>query len=288
MRVFHKIIVIFDPNEIRRFRKNPLRPILSLVEVDGVPMKVDLNDHIGFMCFIKGTFDQTALVVCRQLGIGAHSVVIDIGANVGTTSVPISKNLGCEVVAIEASAINASLLLDNVARHKLRVAVFPVCLVDPSVTPSHSWLELTVNPGNRGANSIHANWNPSLKRDSEPTLSFSIDTLLQDINLERIALIKLDVEGSESAVLNGSRLLMTLQVPILFEWRPDIMTKTGVANHSRILHILEASHSLYTIDATCEYLAVKPFEAWVPEADVLAVPKSKENHILERLNSPVT
>ena len=61
--------------------------------------------------------------VARNLGLKKDDCILDIGANIGHASIPICKKLSCNLIAVEASKENASLLLRNINLNNIKAEV---------------------------------------------------------------------------------------------------------------------------------------------------------------------
>jgi hypothetical protein len=109
---------LFDPNLIRKkinfnFAPRYVKVKIRSGEYRNSDFEVDINDHIGWKIFLKGYFDQTHQQVSRILGLSSDDIFLDIGANIGSVSIPIAIETNCEVIAIEANPVNSSLFFRN-------------------------------------------------------------------------------------------------------------------------------------------------------------------------------
>jgi FkbM family methyltransferase len=245
--------------------------------VDGCQLLVDLNDHIGYQSFINGSFDSTVLLVASALNVGESDIILDIGANIGTTSIPVAKRFGCEVIAFEASPAIASTLLKNISMNDVRVDVRVVCLVDPPTWNPPSWRTFYRDNGNSGVGSVLGNWNPSKARTTETVRTGSLDTVLAEIRLDRIKLVKIDVEGSEREILKNSRLLNECSAPILFEYRKDLLDKTGDGEGEALLRLISKTHDVFDLRVIGDNLLIHNFSGG-GSSDLLVALKNSQEH----------
>jgi FkbM family methyltransferase len=126
-------------------------------------------------------------------------VIMDVGANVGDWSVAAARALPqASVHCFEPSATTAKLLLDNVAASGLadRIVVNQVGLADrPGSRTFYEYDDPTI------ASTV--NWH---NERLACTVSISVSTgeeYCREREVERIAFLKVDVEGGEFAVLKG-------------------------------------------------------------------------------------
>lgn len=132
--------------------------------------------------------------------------VLDLGTHVGTFTLAAAA-LGYEVIGVEASPQNASLL-----RASLQYNGFDrVHLVNAAVSDRPGTLEFSqAGPyGHVGA--------PDAGQTSVSVPALSIDDLLAERGWDRVDFLKMDIEGSEIAGLKGMpRLLSAPDAPTIF------------------------------------------------------------------------
>lgn len=161
--------------------------------------------------------------------------VLEIGANIGTTTVPLITVCGAaHVHAFEPMPRNLELLERNIELNGLgeRVTVH-----DAAVSDHSGSVALTIPDRFWGSSRIGAS-------DGERThtaRSLTIDSLLADgtIDATRLALVWVDVEGHEAAVLSGATRLPP--TPLVLEHDP-----AQQANLAR-LHSLMGQANLYDL-----------------------------------------
>ena len=126
----------------------------------------------------------------------APEVIIDAGANVGLASIYFaSRYPGARILAIEPEAGNLELLERNVAAYPnvtvVRAALWhenaPLDLVDPGLG---QWAFMTQGRGEAEHYGPHVH----------EVQGITLDTLCRDHGLERIDILKMDIEGAEREV----------------------------------------------------------------------------------------
>lgn len=169
----------------------------------------------------EGGYDAPFTAFLRR-ALGADSVFVDVGANVGLfTVVGALQAWRGRVVAYEPAPDVADLLRDNVQLNWLldRVTVRPVAVADrPGTRPFHFDRRLQLLGG------------LSASGDEASTSVVNVVTLDDELReLEQIDLVKIDVEGGEAEVIAGmSRLLEEGRVArISCEVRTDAFERVG-------------------------------------------------------------
>jgi FkbM family methyltransferase len=124
-------------------------------------------------------------------------VVIDVGAHVGTSSIPFAQ-AGARVIAFEPVAATFELLERNVARNEADVTCVNALVSDAPVS-----MRATQDAGNTQATYF------------EPGESELPTVVLDDYHDGPLALLKVDVEGMELSVLRGAQRLLRDHRPIV-------------------------------------------------------------------------
>jgi FkbM family methyltransferase len=192
---------------------------------------LDLRETIDLSIFLTGYF-QRSVVEHLVDAIPVHGVVLDIGANRGSVAVPLVKlESTCTVYAIEP--VNElvgkieQLLVDN-PEIRNRVRVENVFLSSLGSVTNMKLPE-----------SVDASWNlfdsdgqnPITGATALPLATASVESLDDFVarrGLERVDLIKLDVEGYELDVLRGGNTCIDRFRPsVVMEWNPYLCELRG-------------------------------------------------------------
>ena len=148
------------------------------------------------------------------------SVAIDVGANLGEWTVPFARRVGAagRVIAIEPAPRSAAALERTLAANALHHAEVVRCAVGdhdgiaefavPLVTSARTDTGTArIGPACAGHEALQV----PLR---------SLDSLAAECSLDRLDLIKIDVEGHERQVLDGA-------AAILDRYRPPLVMETG-------------------------------------------------------------
>jgi FkbM family methyltransferase len=155
-------------------------------------------------------------LLCSLVGPGG--IVLDVGANVGIHSVPLARKVGNSglVFAFEPQRINYLNLCANAAINSL-YSLRPMqaaCGAESGevmLTEFDPWLS-----ANTGGYRI---------RDHEKTGKVSVPMIaLDDFNLPRVDLIKIDVEEMEPEVLRGAAKLIGRTMPYIYTESQSVET----------------------------------------------------------------
>lgn len=199
----------------------------------GIVWNLDLRETIDLSIYLTGFF-QRSVVEQLAKNVPAHGVVLDIGANRGSVAIPVANlQSTCIVYAIEPVAQlvkKIEQLLEDNPHLRERVNVETTFL---SCFGGSTDMKLP--------DSVDASWNlfdsggqnPITGATALPLVETPVETLdafVARSRLNRIDLIKLDVEGYELDVLRGGRATIESFRPlVLMEWNPYLCEVRGVS-----------------------------------------------------------
>lgn len=246
--IIKKMVNFFDPNDIRKFTRYDLPEREIMIPNKKYNLLVNPRDHIGFNSFINNEpFEMSVYNLVERIKSINKKIIIDIGANIGTASIPICAKYGYELLAIEASKGNAKLLVKNILNNQIKSKLLLYALVDESYR--EEYVNMFINRGNTGANSLIESWNPSKNRklsdciEIVPTKTF--DNIIKEtaLDINNILCVKIDVEGMEETVLQGSKKFLKINsAPIIMEYRNDALSKYTNKNMDGIVGLLHQSN----------------------------------------------
>ncbi|WP_376089741.1 FkbM family methyltransferase [Roseomonas sp. CCTCC AB2023176] len=165
---------------------------------EGLVFSTMPNNFSSFAVVVDGARDLAIWrFVERRLGRGA--VFVDVGANIGTYSLPAARLVGAEgrVIAFEAHPRTYAYLRRNVEANALRQVV-PVHM---ALGDGDGEVTMTFEDANPGETHVSA-------QDAAPGAARvrlgTLDDALRDLGAERVDYLKIDVEGFELPVLRGA------------------------------------------------------------------------------------
>jgi FkbM family methyltransferase len=257
-----------------------------LTTAHGDRFRVSLASFLEWQLWAFGSFESYVAEVLRYL-IRPGDRCVDVGANVGLHTVRMAKlaGPGGEVIAIEPDPGLARRARDNVALNQLdNVRVLALAASDRDGDRVALYRAQAQDPNHARASLLpHA----YLGGPSAEVETVTIDQACPG----PVALIKIDVEGHEAAVVAGARRVIAEHAPaIVFEYAPELLTgpeqcpfdQLAAAGY-RMLRISWRRHPV-TGRGT---LALIPLPA-LPElgGDLLALPGHAVRRVAHLVRSP--
>jgi len=159
----------------------------------------------------KGIFDtaEPEYKILPQL-ISSGDWVIDIGANVGHYTKRLSELVGAfgRVIAFEPVPLTFALLAANVQLF----ALSNVTLINAAVSDKLGMVGMSIPKSSTGFINYYEAHLSSIDDSALSVFTMSLDSICTN---QRIALVKIDVEGHEAFVLTGMHRLLMKYHPIL-------------------------------------------------------------------------
>ena len=167
-----------------------------------------------------GGAHESAEIAAVCEGLDDTSVVIDVGANVGTFALPVTSATGARVIAIEPVSSTFALLNANIRRNRAEGAISTIqsALGDTAG-------EAVVTTDAQSANYVLAGRDTARIGEEQVRLATLDDLLADEL---RIDLIKVDVEGLELRVMRGAAATLARHAPaVLLEIEPRWTSRYG-------------------------------------------------------------
>lgn len=218
---------------------------ITIAWYDDLRLKLYLGNDLSKCLYVGGSFEPNEFALLDQV-LDEAMVVVDGGANDGIYSLFASIRVGPtgRVLAFEPSPREQQRLRVNLGLND----VHNVDVYDAALGASMGRTLLAIaGYGHEGQNTVgEAVSNPNVDtvdRISVPVLT--LDDVVREARLERVDLIKLDIEGSEVAALRGADATLRRFTPLLqLEMEESALEKQG-SSRRELLQLL-ASHGYTT------------------------------------------
>lgn len=203
---------------------------------DGTRWTVNTSDrNIGLLLFMGNREDRRnvgyMLAWARAHGrLPQCNTILDIGANIGSTTIPFLQETECRVVCVEPVPDNLALLKQNLRQNSL---LERVTIVERAITDRVETVNMVVTPVAFGGSEIDRGavhrpegiFQHATKTIAVPTTR--LDDLISSLAVHpaQIAFVWCDVQGSEGAVVRTGAPLWHQGVPLWAEIAPHLLSR---------------------------------------------------------------
>jgi FkbM family methyltransferase len=204
----------------------------------------NIQENVGFDIFINGEYEPEIQELIYRL-LPANGCFLDLGANIGSIIVPAAKRRpDIKSVAVEAAPWIFNYLAKNISKNSLS----NVHLVNNALFDEDDKELDFFSPHDKyGKGSL----SPVFTKEGVKVKTIKIDTLVKNLGLTKVDLVKIDVEGFEYFVFKGAeRLLSGQDAPVIIfefvDWAEKHAMELEAGSAQRLLQ--EMGYLLYEID----------------------------------------
>lgn len=237
--------VLLRPRPLRRLAHRLIeRLIPEELDFAGVRLALNTKDAIVSGNLALGCYETFNLEFFQAL-LQRGMRVLDVGANIGVYSAIAARLVGAEgrVVAIEPSDANCTFIRRTSDLNRFG----QLTVLQRGAAERSGQGTLFLNEENKAD---HRTFDADGKRTGVPVQLAALDDVVVELGIDRVDLLKVDVQGSELDVLLGMRRLLEQEAPLrlLMEFWPWGIARAG-ANPAVVLSILdEAKLIAFEID----------------------------------------
>ncbi|MBS1634829.1 MAG: FkbM family methyltransferase [Bacteroidetes bacterium] len=241
------------------FEDYPVKTIRKVTR-DGSHFELDISDYQEWLIYYGFTNDKPEGLF--EL-IKPHYNILDIGANIGQTSIAFAKhiNSSSKIWAFEPEPLNYKKCLTNINLNTIQ----NIELIQAGLGSYEH--EAYMDPQmsrNRGGSHVQ-----ETKGNGHSIRIITLDTFVRERKI-KVDLVKMDVEGYEYEVLKGAREFLSDQHPILFIEVDEQHLKKQNSTPAMIMDYLNELH--YTVyHATNHVVVTKAYDFSNCHFDVFAI-----------------
>ncbi|NNM82138.1 MAG: FkbM family methyltransferase [Burkholderiales bacterium] len=247
---------------VRRHYAKSEPPLELETTIEGdIRIRTSLSDHIEAQLFWQGyqEADQGVLEMIRKK-LPSDGVFIDIGANIGSFTLVAAKIAQHgQVHAFEPSAHHFSRLSKNVAMNDFgNVSLNRKGLSDQRGSATLFLPSMKGEMNNSGAASLFSCSSEEINQVREDIELVRLDDYVSEKGIERIDLVKIDIEGAEFDALKGSWSVLSRFRPIvLMELDLDNLKRAGCAPEEILSFWEKLNYQVFRIENSGESIPIR-------------------------------
>jgi FkbM family methyltransferase len=207
-------------------------------------LSLNPNDPVISGALALGVYETFEMELFRDI-LTEGMTVLDIGANIGIYSVIAAKHVGQtgKVLACEPEPVNFSILKHNIEQNGFTNVV----AYDRAIADKEGTMELHLSKTNKGHHSlVGGDSNDFSSFISVPVITG--DMLLAEAHIEKIDVMKIDIEGAEPLALAGlEKTLELFDLTLFFEFSPKTIQDSGFEPEHLLVSLNEKGFEIYEI-----------------------------------------
>jgi FkbM family methyltransferase len=252
-------------------------------------VEVTLGNDNSLCLYVCGSFEPNEFALLDRI-LKPGMVFVDVGANDGYFSIFAAKRVGTQgrVLAFEPSSRERAHLFRNLRLNGItNVTVLPLALGN-----SEGVVELKLADGlHTGHNTlgkfVHEDVHPWFSEDVEIR---TLDSLCENLKVDRVDVIKIDVEGGEAGVTAGARHTLAKFQPILLLELNDRGLRAQGQSASELLRTLrvDLDYEILSFVSAKRSRAAEPVDHGELSPNIVAVPRGRAQELLAQCSPLVT
>ncbi|HLK17303.1 MAG TPA: FkbM family methyltransferase [Bryobacteraceae bacterium] len=195
----------------------------------------DYTQQDLFWSGAKDVSEIDEAIRCLPMG----GVMFDLGANFGYYAITLASRLhgACLIYALEPNPSTMRRFERNIALNGIR-GVIPL---EVGLSDQPGFAQIVETPDHSGAAYLRESQGAGL-----PTIS--LDLFCEQNRIDRLDLIKMDIEGAELRALHGAvRTLRRLRPPLLIELNPETSEREGYSIRDVVVFLEDLGYAIFDV-----------------------------------------
>jgi len=211
----------------------------------GLRMKIDPSEYLQAHLYLFGSYELPTIRHIRSF-LTPGAVCVDVGAQMGYLSLAMATSAGrtTAVHAFEPEDMNAARFQENMALNSISNVTLHREAVSNIEGTLHLFLSKTANAGTHSTVYNERN----VTEESIQIPATTLDAFVRTWSIERVDLIKVDVEGAEFEVLQGAdHVLRTFRPRVILELSDVLQADRGMSSRQIKEFMVERGYAPFTI-----------------------------------------
>jgi FkbM family methyltransferase len=212
---------------------------------NGAILQLVPKDYISTQIIFSKSYEPLSLNLALELLKDTEGCFLDVGGNIGLFSNMVAKSYpDKQIIAIEPEENNFKLLNKNLLENTPNKAITLNIAVGESVKLIQ--LERPVDNNNGTFRVVLEKQAEENKGRYYPMLD--LKTVLQELNVSKVSLMKIDIEGHEMEAFKGMDWLSSNKPDHIIMEYSDYVGRTGSSADDVLNYLTEKGYKAYSID----------------------------------------
>lgn len=261
-------------------KQRSLEPRISFTWYDDLKIFLHLGNDLSSQLFVEGRYDPNEFYFLDKI-LSPGMTVVDLGANEGLYTLFAAKHIGDSgvVLSFEPSLREFQRLQNNLALNEeiANVQTFQIALSNISDTQ----LLKVAADDHSGQNTLgDFAYEGIACLNTETVTVRRLDDVLEDLAVQSVDMIKIDVEGAERLVFEGTRKTLERDRPlILFELVDQALLKQGSSTNELLSYLRDLGYEIFSWGKLTG-LPIKTIRENLPDGNLIAAHPSKSWNML--------
>ncbi len=259
-RGWHRLLEPLRRHYVRHYEGRDDRWVVIDDFEGDLKIRLDRSAQMASLIYWRGIHSFSEASLIRRF-LPRDGVFLDVGANQGELTLVAAR---CapqgRVFAFEPVPQWFALLEENVGLNQMP----HVRMVNAALADSEGTHEMFAAPDpdataghNEGLSSFHRRSKRDQLMGTFPT--FSLDAFAERESLERLDMVKVDVEGAEPLVLSGGYKTLSRHHPtLILEWNPDALAGMGGSGAQMLQQVRALGYDCFEVDP---FATIRPLRA---------------------------
>jgi len=171
-----------------------------------------------------GQGPQNMMMLFRRI-LANGGTYLDIGANIGVTTIPLAEQSNIAIHAFEPDPVNFQMLVANLS---INCPEHKVSLHEIALGEAGGMLSFELNPTNPADNRLAGSGRSAMGEESWQRIDVQVRRLDDVIgDFARPLVVKIDTQGAEARVVAGGQRTLAQADLMALEWDPYLLARVG-------------------------------------------------------------